>query len=247
MEMENRKVFQRVVHTIFILSGIFMLSVNQNLVFARDLPNELLATSNSLEDTSTSNQVVHLSYVVQKGDTLFAISKNFNVDLESIIQANHISDTTLLQVGQTITIPTTNNPLPQGVTEPNNTKTILCTLTAYTSGFESTGKNPGDAGYGITSTGTQATEGRTIAVDPSVIPYGTHVYIPGIGYRIAEDTGGAIQGNRIDVYMNSLDQALNFGRKSNVPVFILPKGSDSLPSVARGNSSTNSVSSMHAY
>ena len=64
-----------------------------------------------------------------------------------------------------------------------------------------------------TSTGTRATAGRTIAVDPSRIPYGTKVKINGQIY-VAEDTGGAIVGNRIDVYFNTHQEALNFGRQS---------------------------------
>jgi len=64
---------------------------------------------------------------------------------------------------------------------------------------------PGMNGKGITSTGTKVKEGRTIAVDPRVIPYGTKVYIEGIGYRIAEDCGGAIKGKRIDIYVDSAE------------------------------------------
>lgn len=68
---------------------------------------------------------------------------------------------------------------------------------------------------GITATGTKATEGRTIAVDPSVIPYGTEVevwYEDGSKARyIAEDCGSAIVGNRIDVFMNNHDEALDKG------------------------------------
>ena len=63
---------------------------------------------------------------------------------------------------------------------------------------------------GITSTGTTAVAGRTIAVDPAVIPYGTKVLINGVTY-IAEDCGGAIKGNRIDVYFDSHREALKFG------------------------------------
>ena len=63
---------------------------------------------------------------------------------------------------------------------------------------------------GITASGTVATEGRTIAVDPDVIPLGSIVEINGIQY-IAEDTGGSIKENRIDIFFNSHDDALEWG------------------------------------
>ena len=47
----------------------------------------------------------------------------------------------------------------------------------------------------------------TIAVDPSVIPIGSRVYIEGLGYFVAQDTGSAIKGRRIDVFMNDLEEA----------------------------------------
>ncbi|MGU8236377.1 3D domain-containing protein [Clostridium perfringens] len=53
----------------------------------------------------------------------------------------------------------------------------------------------------------------TIAVDPSVIPLGSKVYIPGYGYAIASDTGGVIKGNIIDLYMNSHDECTSWGRR----------------------------------
>lgn len=67
-------------------------------------------------------------------------------------------------------------------------------------------------GDGITAIGTKATEGRTIAVDPEVIPYGTMVVIDGHTY-IAEDCGGAIKGRKIDIYMDSHRDALAAGVK----------------------------------
>lgn len=66
-------------------------------------------------------------------------------------------------------------------------------------------------GYGaLTSTGRIAQAGRTIAVDPRVIPYGSHVLINGHEY-IAEDTGGAIKKNRIDIFFNQHAETLRFG------------------------------------
>ena len=69
-----------------------------------------------------------------------------------------------------------------------------------------------------TATGTTPTPGRTIAVDPKVIPYGTKVIINGHTY-IAEDTGRAIKGNRIDKVFATHKEALEYGKR-NVEVFI---------------------------
>ena len=64
---------------------------------------------------------------------------------------------------------------------------------------------------GKTASGTIAAEGRTIAVDSSVIPLGSRVYIEGYGVFIAEDTGGAIKNNKIDVFVSSHDRAYDLG------------------------------------
>lgn len=81
---------------------------------------------------------------------------------------------------------------------------------------------PGDGnGYGITATGIPATYG-VAAVDPSVIPLGSRLYIPGYGEAIAADTGGAIYGYRIDLCMESYSEAMQFGRR-NVTVYVLDR------------------------
>ena len=71
---------------------------------------------------------------------------------------------------------------------------------------------------GITATGTPVIEGQTIAVDPSVIPYGTKVIIDGHVFT-AEDCGGAIKKNHIDVYVNSHEEALALG-VTNAEVYL---------------------------
>ena len=78
------------------------------------------------------------------------------------------------------------------------------------------GKNPWDKGYGITATGTVATEGRTIGVNPKLIPYGSQVYIEGLGWFVAEDTGGGLKGKHIDVFMASHERALKAGVRNAV-------------------------------
>jgi len=95
------------------------------------------------------------------------------------------------------------------------------TLTAYSAGFESTGKSKGDEGYGITFSGAYVKEGRTIAVDPKVIPIGWWVYIEGIGFRRAEDTGSAVKGKKIDVYYDSESRANKFGLKRGYTVYVV--------------------------
>ncbi|MCM8710716.1 3D domain-containing protein [Clostridium sp. SYSU_GA19001] len=96
--------------------------------------------------------------------------------------------------------------------------------TAYTADYKSTGKRPGDPGFGRTATGTRARRDisgySTVAVDPRVIPYGTKMYIEGYGYAIAEDTGGAIKGNKIDVFFNSNAECMQWGVRT-VTVHIL--------------------------
>ncbi|WP_434799481.1 SH3 domain-containing protein [Terrisporobacter vanillatitrophus] len=86
-------------------------------------------------------------------------------------------------------------------------KSIVVSATAY-------------SGDGITATGTKPQWG-TIAVDPSVIPYGTKVYIPRFGkIFIAEDTGGGIKGNKIDIFMNSDSQSNSWGVR-NISIQII--------------------------
>lgn len=86
--------------------------------------------------------------------------------------------------------------------------------------MEATAYLPTDGnGEGITKMGTIARYG-VVAVDPNVIPLGTRVFIPGYGVAIAEDTGGAILGNRIDLCMEDYTAAMIFGRRI-VPVYIL--------------------------
>ena len=104
------------------------------------------------------------------------------------------------------------------------TKTLNARVTAYSAGYRSTGKNPGDSGYGITATGTAAVRNSngysSIAVDPSVIPFGTKLYIPGYGLAVAVDIGGAIKGNSIDIFFNSESEADSWGVKRLTVYFV---------------------------
>lgn len=90
-------------------------------------------------------------------------------------------------------------------------KKLKMHTTAYTSQ---------DEGNGLyTARGNRLTQGL-VAVDPNVIPLGSVLYIEGYGYAIADDTGGAIVGNTVDIGMPSQEEALQWGRK-DVMVYIV--------------------------
>ena len=79
-------------------------------------------------------------------------------------------------------------------------------------------------GTGLTATGTQVTAGRTVAVDPSVIPYGTEIYIEGYGWRVAEDCGSAVNGAHVDIAVNNHDQAMAMGTTTGGVWVLVNKG-----------------------
>ncbi|MBC8492869.1 MAG: 3D domain-containing protein [Chloroflexi bacterium] len=75
---------------------------------------------------------------------------------------------------------------------------------------------------GLTASGTKAKVG-TIAADTSLYPFGTIVYVPGYGYGRVEDRGGAIKGQRMDLFFESHDDALQWGRQTKrVRIWIQP-------------------------
>lgn len=64
---------------------------------------------------------------------------------------------------------------------------------------------------GITASGTTATEGRTVAADPDVIPMGSEMFVGGMGFRTVEDTGSGIDGMTLDMFFESHADALAWG------------------------------------
>ncbi|MGN0345674.1 MAG: 3D domain-containing protein [Lachnospiraceae bacterium] len=102
-----------------------------------------------------------------------------------------------------------------------STGSVLYTLTAYCACPKCVGNySPEITGHEAhTATGTVPQQGRTIAVDPSVIPYGTVVHIEGLGDYVAEDCGGMIRGNHIDVYFDNHEEAVAFGRQRRYVTF----------------------------
>lgn len=137
-------------------------------------------------------------YEVQSGDNVYRIAQNYQVDVNAIIAANpSISNPAYIQAGQTIKIP--------------DDAGASFRVTAYTAGPESTGKEPGDPAYGITASGKVVEEGSTIAC-PQALPFGTKIHIPELSETyVCEDRGSAITNGHLDIYIEDLDDALEFG------------------------------------
>lgn len=103
----------------------------------------------------------------------------------------------------------------------NFTRALTMSSTAYDVSFESCGKYPDHPQYGITYSGLRVRPG-IVAVDPRVIPLGTWLYVEGYGEALAADVGGAIKGNKIDLYYESETVVNRYGRKT-IKVYVLDK------------------------
>lgn len=98
--------------------------------------------------------------------------------------------------------------------------------TAYTEAEDECGRPKGDPDYGRTASGEFVRRGM-IAVDTDVIPMHSKVFLKGAGHLdglyLAKDTGGAIVGNRIDIYVPTKDEAFSFGRR-NIKLYVIREG-----------------------
>ena len=140
--------------------------------------------------------------------------KNQSEEIEVLNKTIENKNTSIHNLKQQLEKATKRNESPRTVSRGASSNNIgeMYDVTAYHSGYESTGKNRGDKGYGITASGTVVAEGRTIAC-PQELPFGTKVHIDTVGYRICEDRGSAVKGKVLDLYIANKDAAWEFGRK----------------------------------
>lgn len=168
--------------------------------------------------TSVKTEALQFQTIRRRTDTLYVGQQR--VLTHGVKGSKEIRTTTVLRDGKVVSQSTTSKVVQKPVNEviEIGTKPRLQHLTARGVGSlvilkQLTVVATAYVAGGITATGVPAQPG-VIAVDPSVIPLGTKLYIPGIGIVRAEDTGGAIRGNRIDICMSSQGLALNWGART---------------------------------
>lgn len=103
-------------------------------------------------------------------------------------------------------------------------------VTAYTCGPESTGKGPGHPEYRVSRSGYRIRPNERVVAAPPDIPFGSMAIVPGYGLAPVVDRGGAIQGDRLDVHIEEVVDALEWGEKRLKVKFMfpaeIPKGGD---------------------
>ncbi|QHT45287.1 LysM peptidoglycan-binding domain-containing protein [Halobacillus sp. ACCC02827] len=211
----------------------------EDIKAANGLTSNLIFPDQNLSvDGQSKSADVH---TVKPGDTLFSIGQANNVSVSDLKAWNGL-DSALIFPGDELKLhsngeadaaPEASQPVEkeqqeqapepaeaekqEAKAEPTSSepaqeeaaKTLTMEATAYTAFCE------GCSGTTATGVDLRANpDQKVVAVDPDVIPLGSEVYVEGYGKAIAADTGGAIQGNRIDVFVPEQSDALDFGRKT---------------------------------
>ncbi|WP_144510413.1 LysM peptidoglycan-binding and 3D domain-containing protein [Bacillus sp. FJAT-22090] len=170
------------------------------------------------------------TYKVVTGDTLFEIAQENNLSVDELMKNNQLTSDLIfpgdelvlkgkktvqpkVSAATTTSVQQSKSPVTQPTSVANKEFTV--SSTAYTASCEGCS--------GITSTGIDLRANPTkkvISVDPSIIPLGSRVWVEGYGEAIAGDTGGSIKGKKIDIFMATKQEAVNWGQK-NVHIKIL--------------------------
>ncbi|MER2263241.1 MAG: LysM peptidoglycan-binding domain-containing protein [Psychrobacillus sp.] len=191
----------------------------ENIQVWNDLDSTIIYPSQQLQVEESTG-----TYTVVSGDTIYGVAVMYGMSVTELMTSNQLIDD-LIHPGDKLVVSgdkvqpkvsasqssanSSSIPTPSEATASTDVKELTVTATAYTASCEGCS--------GITSTGIDLNANpnqKVVAVDPTVIPLGSKVWVEGYGEAIAGDIGGAIKGNKIDVYMPSYDDAINWGRQS---------------------------------
>lgn len=210
-------------NTLWGISKVFNLSIEE-LQQISEIDSPWIYPEQTLSIVKGDEKKPKDQHLIEKGDTLFNIALTNNVTIAELKEWNNLSSD-LIFAGELLAIKASaakpkTKPTVSKVQKPATTtkgvsaatngtgKTLTMRATAYTAYCEGCS--------GITANGTDIRSNpnlKVIAVDPRVIPLGTKVWVEGYGEAIAADTGGAIKGNKIDVFIPSEGQARKWGVK----------------------------------
>lgn len=204
--------YQLVMGTIIIIMVYMLITVSNKLIIATENINHLEDDINLYEyyTKSLNSEITELE--TQLADTTMITNKLQTIETEN----KELKDT----------LDRYKEVLPKGIlSRGSRPKPITMEVTAYDLSYASCQKYPSDKGYGITSSGNKVNEWDTVAAG-SNIPFGTKLYIPffadkpNAGIFTVSDRGGAITTRRLDIFMESRSDALEFGRRE-LEVFVL--------------------------
>lgn len=203
----NRK---QIITTIITLIAVILIgTIDSNIVKANTIEQyelQIAENTSKIEDIEKIKQQLHITAEMLRSEQ--EINNGFDSYLsEKWYECNNVQQQ----------LYTENDELRVKIDEEKSKRIFVgyFTCTHYDSCYDCNGKWGGK-----TALGTKLTPYKTIAVDPSVIPLGSKVEILDKEY-IAEDTGGAIKGNKIDICVKSHSEAYQKGILKNVPVYII--------------------------
>lgn len=198
-------------------------------------PNETLRIYRVKNETLITDEPIHFEKEVRKNNNLDIGTVNVIQEGKQGLKKTHLKKEYLNGVeisneilSQEVITEPVNHIIEKGTREVVNTSRgnlrFRNTMTMRASAYDNSPQSQG-RWVGRTATGMKPQRG-VVAVDPKVIPLGTKLYIESLdntkdyGFAVAGDTGGAIKGNRIDLFHNTRQECYNFGRR-NVKVYIL--------------------------
>lgn len=175
---------------------------------------------------TTSNTGAEVRYTVKPGDTLANIAAAYGTTAQTLADWNGLRSANVIYAGDVLVVKNGSVRAPiesskrkaqaaasQQQTSQQTSRSVAQTMTVEATAY--TAYCTGCSGVTANGTDLRANPGaKVIAVDPRVIPLGSRVWVEGYGEAIAADTGGAIKGNRIDVFIPTQDGALNWGRRT---------------------------------